>query len=86
MRPAFSSIRQAGAFALLLLCLLLGPAFAGKKILPSREAIYSSIWWENGDFPYMEEQVFREGGDMDIVFMVRRTSGRRLIRRTCRRD
>ncbi|HUE36670.1 MAG TPA: hypothetical protein VMO20_04715 [Candidatus Acidoferrum sp.] len=69
MRPAFSSIRQAGAFALLLLCLLLGPAFAGKKILPSREAIYSSIWWENGDFPYMEEQVFREGGDMDIVFM-----------------
>lgn len=69
MRPAFSSIRQAGAFALLLLCLLLGPALAGKKFLPPREAIYSSIWWENGDFPYMDGQIFRETGDMDVVFM-----------------
>jgi hypothetical protein len=69
MRPAFSSTRQAGAFALLLLALLLAPALAGKRYLPSREAIYSSIWWENGDFPYMDGQIFREPGDMDIVFM-----------------
>jgi len=69
MRPAFSSTRQAAAFVLLLLALLLAPALAGKKILPSREAIYSSIWWENGDFPYMDGQIFREKGDLDIVFM-----------------
>src|SRR5215469_2387895 len=69
MRPAFSSTRQAGAFVLLLLALLLAPALVGKKILPSREAIYSSIWWQNDDFPYMDGQIFRERGDMDIVFM-----------------
>jgi hypothetical protein len=69
MRPAFSSTRQAAAFGLLLLVLLLAPAFAGKKALPSREAIYSSIWWENGGFPYIDGQIFREHGNMDIVFI-----------------
>ena len=69
MRPAFSSTRQAAAFALLLLLLLLSPALAGKKLQPPREEIYSSIWWEDGDFPYMDGQIFREKGDMDIVFM-----------------
>jgi hypothetical protein len=69
MRPAFSSPRQAAAFALLLLLLLLAPALAGKKLLPPREEIYSSIWWDSGDFPYMDDQFFREKGDMDIVFM-----------------
>lgn len=69
MRPAFSSTRQAAAFALLLLLLLLAPALAGKKLLPPREEIYSSIWWENGNFPYMDGQIFREKGDLDIVFM-----------------
>lgn len=69
MRPAFSSTRHAAAFALLLLVLLLSPALAGKKFLPPREEIYSSIWWPNGDFPYMDGQIFREKGDMDIVFM-----------------
>jgi hypothetical protein len=37
MRPAFSSTKQAAAFALLLLVLLLSPALAGRKFLPSRE-------------------------------------------------
>ena len=69
MRPAFSSTKQAMAFALLLLVLLLAPALAGKRILPPREAIYSSIWWENGDFPYMDGQIFSKTGPMDIVFM-----------------
>jgi hypothetical protein len=69
MRPAFSSTRQAGAFVLLLLALLLAPALAGTRILPSREAIYSSIWWENGDFPYMDGEIFREKSDLDIVHM-----------------
>jgi hypothetical protein len=57
MRPAFSSIRQAAAFALLLLILLLSPALA-EKFLPAREEIYSSVWWVWGDFPYMDGQIF----------------------------
>lgn len=69
MRPAFSSTRQAAAFALLLAVALLAPALAGKKFLPPREHIYSSIWWANGDFPYMAGQMFQEQGDVDIVFM-----------------
>ncbi len=68
MRPAFSSTRQAAAFALMLLLLLLSPALA-KKFLPPREEIYSSIWWVWGDFPYMDGQIFRQQGDVDIAFM-----------------
>ncbi len=68
MRPAFSSTRQAAAFALLLLATLLAPVMA-QKILPSREEIYSSIWWVWGDFPYMDYQIFREKSDIDIIFM-----------------
>jgi hypothetical protein len=68
MRPAFSSTRQAAAFALLLLALLLAPVLA-QKILPPRETIYSSIWWASGDFPYMDGQIFREQSAIDILFM-----------------
>jgi len=68
MRPAFSSTRQAAAFALLLLILLLSPALA-EKILPPRREIYSSIWWESGNYPYFYQQFFQEKGDIDIAFM-----------------
>jgi hypothetical protein len=68
MRPAFSSTRQAFAFASLLSVLVLAPALAG-KFLPPREEIYSSIWWENGDFPYLDGQIFQEKGDLDVMFM-----------------
>jgi len=69
MRPAFSSSWRAAAFAALLAVLLMMPALAGKKFLPPRQEIYSSISWQYGDFPYMDEQFFREQGNMDIVFM-----------------
>lgn len=69
MRPAFSSLRQAVGFTLLLLAFLVAPALAGKKLLPPRREIYSSIWWANGDFPYMDGQIFQDKGDLDIVFM-----------------
>lgn len=68
MRPAFSSTRQAAAFALMLLALLLSPVLA-KKFLPPREEIYSSIWWVWGDFPYMDGEIFRQTGDVDIAFL-----------------
>jgi hypothetical protein len=51
MSPAFSSTRQAAAFALLLLLLLLLPALAVKSWLPPRDQIYSSLPWGAGAFP-----------------------------------
>ena len=69
MRPAFSSTPQAAAFALLLLVLLVAPALLGKSTLPPREEIYSSIWWANGAFPYLDQQIFTEKGDIDIAFI-----------------
>jgi hypothetical protein len=69
MRPAFSSTRQAGAFLLLLLVLLLLPAFMGKPLLPSREQVYSAIPWADGDYPYLDKEFFQERGDIDIAFI-----------------
>jgi hypothetical protein len=69
MRPAFSSSRQAAAFVLLLLALLLAPALAGKKFLPPREEIYSSIWWASGDYPFFYHQIFQEKEPIDILFI-----------------
>lgn len=69
MRPAFSSTRQAAAFALLLLVVMLSPVLVGKRLLPPRSEVYSSIWWGNGDFPYIDQQIFREKGDIDILFI-----------------
>lgn len=69
MRPAFSSTGQAAAFALLLFSLLLLPLIMGKSLLPPREQIYSSIWWANGAYPYLDQQIFEEKGDIDIAFI-----------------
>lgn len=69
MSPAFSSTRQAAAFGLLLLLILLSPWLAGKSGLPPRDQIYSSISWRIGSFPYMSRQIFEEKGDIDIAFV-----------------
>jgi len=69
MRPAFSSIRQAAAFALLLLILLLSPVFAGKRFLPPRAEAYSSLTWRFGDFGFLYQQIFQQKGDIDIAFI-----------------
>ena len=69
MRPAFSSTRQAAAFAVLLLALLLAPALVGKRLLPPRSQIYSSIWWASGDYPFFYHQIFQEKGDIDVLFI-----------------
>ena len=69
MAPAFSSTRQAGMFALLLLLLFLLPLAMPKSLLPPRQEIYSSAPWGYGSFPYMREQIFDEKGDIDILFM-----------------
>jgi len=69
MSTAFSSTRQAAAFALLLLVLLALPAVMGRRLLPPREQQYSSAPWGMGSFPYLHDQIFEEKGDIDIAFM-----------------
>lgn len=69
MHSAFSSTRQAAAFALLLLLFLSLPALMGKSWLPPREQLYSSAPWGAGAFPYLHDQIFDEKGDIDIAFM-----------------
>ena len=69
MAPAFSSTRQAGAFALLLLTILLLPMLAGKSLLPPREQIYSSVPLARGPYPYLHQQIFEEKEDIDIAFL-----------------
>jgi hypothetical protein len=69
MSPAFSSPRQAGAFAFLLSVILLLPVLAGKSFLPPREQVYSSMGRQLIDYPNFHQQVFEEKGDIDIAFM-----------------
>jgi hypothetical protein len=69
MAPAFSSTKQAAAFSLLLLVLLLLPAVFKKNWLPPREEIYSSLKWGSGPFPFLQQQIFEEKGDIDIAFI-----------------
>jgi hypothetical protein len=69
MTPAFSSRTAAAAFAFLLLVILLLPILTGKSGLPPRERIYASAPWSLGAYPYLENQIFEEKGDMDIVFI-----------------
>jgi hypothetical protein len=69
MRPAFSSTKQAAAFALLLLLVLLSPVLAGKKVLPPREQSYASLSWGSGPYPWIRNQIFEETNDIDIAFM-----------------
>ncbi len=69
MRPAFSSTKQAAAFALLLLVLLLSPVLAGKKFLPPREQSYAVQGWGSGPYPWIYYQIFEETNAIDIAFM-----------------
>jgi hypothetical protein len=62
-------MKQAAAFALLLLVVLLSPLLAGKKFVPPRREVYSSVWWASGEFPYFYQQLFQEKGNLDIVFL-----------------
>lgn len=69
MRPAFSSTKQAAAFALLLLVLLLSPVLVGKHLLPPRSEIYSSMNWRYAPSSYLHQQIFAEKEDIDIAFI-----------------
>jgi hypothetical protein len=69
MAPAFSSTRQAAAFAVMVLAILLSPVLIGKVLIRPRDQIYSSLPWGTGPYPYLHNQIYEEKGDIDVVFM-----------------
>ena len=69
MRPAFSSTKQAAAFALLLLMVLSLPAVVGEGSLPPREQSYATLSWGSGPYPWVQQQLFGEKGDIDIALV-----------------
>jgi hypothetical protein len=69
MRPAFSSTRQAAAFAALLLILLALPLVVKKSWLPSRDQVYAIQNFGLAPLPYIRQQIFEEKGDIDIAFV-----------------
>ena len=69
MSPAFSSIRQAGGFVLLLIFVLLLPVLIPSSALPSREEIYASLPWNVGPYPFLHDQIYVEKGDIDIAII-----------------
>jgi len=68
MRPAFSSVKSAAAFTLLLLVLLSLPV-VGSRLLPPREQSYATLGWGSGPYPYLQQQIFEEKGDINVAFM-----------------
>ncbi len=70
MRPAFASTRQAGAFAFLVLVLLLLPVLVTKSLLPPRQELYAFMGWETtGPHPYHSRLIFEEKEDIDIAIV-----------------
>jgi hypothetical protein len=69
MRPAFSSTKQAAAFAILLSMVLLSPLLAGKWLLPPREDVYTSTPLRYAPSHYLFEQIYQEKQDIDIAFI-----------------
>ena len=70
MRPAFSSTKQAAAFALLLLAILFLPVILRGRLLPPRSENYLWQGWDSfADYPWLYRQIFQETNDIDIAFV-----------------
>lgn len=69
MSPAFSSPRQAAAFAGLLFIFLLLPVVVPERLLPPREQSYQTESWGSGPYPWIHHVIFEEKGDIDIAFV-----------------
>jgi len=69
MAPAFSSSRQALAFAIALSVILLLPALFPKKCLPPRATVYSATPDFYGPFAYHYHQIYEEKSEVDMVFL-----------------
>ncbi len=42
---------------------------AGKRILPPREQAYAALSWGSGPYPWIQNQLFQEKGDIDIALI-----------------
>jgi hypothetical protein len=69
MTPAFSSNRQASAFAILLAILLGLPALTARTGVFARREVYPAIPWKYGPFPWIQQKIFDESKDVDIAFL-----------------
>jgi hypothetical protein len=69
MTPAFSSTRQAAVFAVLLLVLLALPEAIAKTGWLQRNDIYPALPMRAGPFPWIQQQIFSETSDVDVVFL-----------------
>ena len=69
MDPAFRSLRQAGAFAALLLACLASPLVLGALHVPRREAVWSAVPEEAGPFSFIHREVMEARGDVDLLFI-----------------
>jgi len=67
--PPFSSSRQVSAFAFLLLVLLLLPGAAAQWHWLDRRSIYPAIPVKYGPFTWIQQNVFEQKADADIVFL-----------------
>jgi hypothetical protein len=69
MQQAFSSVRQAVAWALLLAVLLASPGLLAITNCFQRRDVYPAIAWKYGPFPWIEQKIFAETKDVDIAFL-----------------
>lgn len=69
MPPAFQHLRQAAAFAALLLALLAGPAVVGALGFLDREDVYASVPTFAGPTAHLHDEIFGDDDPIDIAFI-----------------
>lgn len=69
MTRAFSSVRQAAAFAVLLLVLIAAPAVVGRIGVLDRQQVYPTMPTNTGPVSHIQREIFDEPGDIDIAFV-----------------
>ncbi len=69
MDPPFATRWQAVCFLLLLIILLVLPIVVGRSRLVSKSNVYSGVPTEHGSFTYLQQQIFSERSELDIVFV-----------------
>lgn len=69
MPPAFQNVRQAAAFAALLLVVLSGPAVVGSLGVLDREDVYTSVPTFAGPTAHLHAEIFGKDDPLDIAFI-----------------
>lgn len=69
MTPAFSGVRQAAAFAVLLLALIAAPAVMGRIGVLDRQQVYPTMPVYTGPVSHIQREIFDEHGNLDIAFV-----------------